>query len=707
MKRSIKIRLICGVISIITIPLLCIFGIIAYNIAKQSRDNYIAISSTELERTSSAIRLFVSEAKANMDHLASYPELRDIDAGLTSYLGVKGKVKTLPRDDDALGQRLMERCILLQKSHPNYRKVYCGSRDGGFISNSDAEREGGYDPRTRAWYKEAAATPGVAILSSPFRSTDGQATISAARAFPDASGKVLGVVSSDISLSVITDMVEAIRVGKTGFVIVAEKNGVVIADTKQPQRSLKTLAELGDANLAGLFSGPAGDVEITLGDKVYVANVYDSPEIGWRFVSCIEKWELMEPAKKTVMTIAWVALAGLALIIVCVWWLMDRGVIRPLAQVGAFLRDISAGRYQSRLSIRRTDEIGQIVSALNTMAATLEATIAAMHDKSREAEEKAMACQAATGEAETARAQAERAREAGMLEAAVQLEGVVVSLDEAIGELTERARDIGGHTRFQRERIQSTASAMDQMNASVQEVAQNADQAANQGASAEAEAGRGATVVEESIAAMRASLAKADDLKRNMAELDGQAKAIGAVMTVISDIADQTNLLALNAAIEAARAGEAGRGFAVVADEVRKLAEKTMTATKEVGASITAIQRAATVNVASMTQATDGFQHATQLVNRSGEALGGIVEASRDCASRILTIAAAAREQATASGEINRSLEEINAVTLDTDQSVEQTGYALDNLREQARRLTGLIKDFKGQEGRSGKALGR
>ncbi|MHC1712482.1 MAG: methyl-accepting chemotaxis protein [Solidesulfovibrio sp.] len=705
MRRSIKLRLICGVISIITIPLLCIFGIIAYNIAKISHDNYLAASSTELERTSSAIKLFLDEAKANMDHLASYPELGRIDAGLTGFLNVKGVVKTLPREDDALGRQLRERCILLQKSHPNYRKVYLGSRDGGFISNSDAEREGGYDPRTRAWYKEAAATQGKAILSSPFRSTDGKATISAARAFPDASGNVLGVVSADISLSIITDMVETIRAGKTGFVVVAEKGGVIIADTKQPELSLKKLKDLGDTPLATLFSGPLGEVEITLGDKVYVANVFDAPEIGWRFVSCIEKWELMEPAKKTVMAIAWVALASLLLIIGGVWWHMDRGVIKPLSQVGAFLHAISDGRYQERLSLVRKDEIGEIFNALNSMAATLGDTIEAVHDKSREAEEKAMACQAATSEAEAARADAESARVDGMLEAADQLVGVVDSLDAAIRELSDRAQDIGGHTRLQRERIQSTASAMDEMNASVQEVAQNANQAADQGELAEQEAGKGATVVEESIAAMQASLTKADALKRDMGELDTQAKSIGAVMTVISDIADQTNLLALNAAIEAARAGEAGRGFAVVADEVRKLAEKTMTATSEVGAFITSIQRAAQVNVASMTQATEGFQQATDMVNRSGEVLSGIVSATHDCASRILTIAAAAREQATASGEINQSLEEINAVTLDTDQSVKQTGHALENLREQARRLTRLIEDFKNQDRQTPRAL--
>jgi methyl-accepting chemotaxis protein len=180
-----------------------------------------------------------------------------------------------------------------------------------------------------------------------------------------------------------------------------------------------------------------------------------------------------------------------------------------------------------------------------------------------------------------------------------------------------------------------------------------------------------------------------------MDDLDTQAKGIGNIMNVIEDIADQTNLLALNAAIEAARAGEAGRGFAVVADEVRKLAEKTMTATKEVGSSIESIQKVAHGNIASMETAEQDLERAVEFANKSGEVLEKIVTGVEASSGQIQGIATAAGQQSAASDEINRSIEEINQITNDTAQSVEETVLALREMAEQSSGLASLIRELK------------
>jgi methyl-accepting chemotaxis protein len=691
MRRSIRVRLICGVIAIITIPLLCIFGIIAYNIVELSRNNYIAASSTELERTNAAIRIFLSEAKANMDHLASYPDLRDIDAGLTGFLGIKDKVKTLPREDDALGQRLRQWCLLLQRSHPDYRKVYLGSRYGGFVNSSDAPRRA-YDPRTRAWYKDAAASPERAILSSAFRSTDGQATISAARAFADASGNTLGVVSADISLSVITDMVAAIRTGKTGFVIVAEKDGIILSDTKHPEWSLKKLAELGDAHLAALFSGPPGEVDVSLGGTDYVANVYEAPGSGWRFVNCIEKRELMEPARRTVMAIAWVALASLILIIGGIWLFMDRSVIRPLARVGTFLQAMGAGKYETRLETpHRGDEIATMFAALNAMAGRLGETIANVRAKSCEAEEKALACQAATDKAEAASRESRRAKADGMLQAANRLETVVSVVASASDALTGQVAQATRGSETQAKRVEETASAMTEMNATVLEVARNASEAARTSGQARTKAEEGTAVMGKMVAFMERVREQTQQSRESMGTLGKQAENIGRILNVISDIADQTNLLALNAAIEAARAGEAGRGFAVVADEVRKLAEKTMVATKEVGEASRGIQEGTRQNQAAVTQAAAAVEETAVLARQSGQTLGEIVALVDSTADQVRSIATASEQQSAASDAINRTIGEISNIAADTADVMRQSIQAVETLGGQVHELSALI----------------
>ena len=696
MRRSIRIRLICGVVAIITLPLLCIFGIIALNIFELSRDDYVAASRSELVRTSQAVALFLGEAKASMDHLASYPDLRGIDATLTDFLNVQGKVPTLPRPDDILGQRLREWCVLLQKSHPDYRKVYLGSRFGGFVSNADAPR-GSYDPRARAWYKDAVAAPNRAVVSSPFRSTDGQPTISAARAFADASGQVLGVVSADISLSVVTDMVAAIRPGRTGFVVVAEKNGVVVADTARPEASLKPLAELGDPGLAALFSGPAGAVEAELGGQAYLANVFDTPETGWRFVSCIAKAELMAPARRTVTAIAWVALGSLALIIGVLWFFMDRSVIRPLSRVGGFLQALGAGNYEARLEkLRRRDEIAAMFAALNAMAARLGETMADVRAKSREAEEKALACQEATDKAEEASRQTLRAREEGMLQAANRLESVVSVVASATTSLAAQAEQATRGAAAQARRAEETASAMTEMNATVLEVAKTASEAARTSAQARGQAEEGTALMGRVAEAMERVRADARRSRERMGDLGRQAEDVGRILGIISDIADQTNLLALNAAIEAARAGEAGRGFAVVADEVRKLAEKTMRATKEVGEATRGIQDGTRRNGEAVGRSAAAVEETAALAGEAGEALRRIVALVDATADQVRAIATASQEQSATSDEINRTVGEISAISTETAEAMGQSVEAVKVLARQVEALSALLGTLQG-----------
>ncbi|MGE9986055.1 methyl-accepting chemotaxis protein [Desulfovibrio sp. SGI.169] len=172
-----------------------------------------------------------------------------------------------------------------------------------------------------------------------------------------------------------------------------------------------------------------------------------------------------------------------------------------------------------------------------------------------------------------------------------QLEGVVTTLNDAAETLTASLTDVKDQAGVASARLAEAATAMNEMNSTVLEVASNAEGAAEAATSVQQQAGEGDSLVRRTIESLRTVREQSVSLKSDMAGLDQQARDIGTVLTLIRDVADQTNLLALNAAIEAARAGEAGRGFAVVADEVRKLAEKTMKATQEVESAIAAIQQ--------------------------------------------------------------------------------------------------------------------
>ena len=262
-------------------------------------------------------------------------------------------------------------------------------------------------------------------------------------------------------------------------------------------------------------------------------------------------------------------------------------------------------------------------------------------------------------------------------------------------ELSAQVEQVSRGAEMQRSRVESTASAMTEMNATVLEVARSAGQASEQSEGTRSKAQDGAELVNKVVRSINTVNGVASTLQGNMQELGKQAESIGGVMNVISDIADQTNLLALNAAIEAARAGEAGRGFAVVADEVRKLAEKTMTATQEVGASITAIQHSARANINEVSTAVENITDATSLANSSGEALTEIVNLAAANSAVVASIATAAEEQSATSEEINRAIDEINRIVAETTDGMVQSSSAVQDLSRMAQELRRVMDGLK------------
>jgi methyl-accepting chemotaxis protein len=278
---------------------------------------------------------------------------------------------------------------------------------------------------------------------------------------------------------------------------------------------------------------------------------------------------------------------------------------------------------------------------------------------------------------------------------AAEASAVADRMASAAQELSSQIEQSANGADIQRQRIQETATAVEEMNATILEVAQNSSKTADSAENARTKADEGATLVGEVVAAVLSVRDEAEGLKEDMRGLGDKAQGIGTVLGVISDIADQTNLLALNAAIEAARAGEAGRGFAVVADEVRKLAEKTMTATKEVGQAITGIQQGTRETVARVEKAVEAVGRAAGLAERSGGTLSEIVTLVEAAGDQVRSIATASEQQSATSEEINRAVEEVNRLSGETADAMAQSNQAVAELAELAQRLNTLIGELE------------
>ncbi len=346
--------------------------------------------------------------------------------------------------------------------------------------------------------------------------------------------------------------------------------------------------------------------------------------------------------------------AIVAIILVVMYLLLRNIVLQPMAKMSEISRDIAKGEgdLTKRVPAEGHDEIAQMGQYFNEFIEKLQHMIkkvAHVTDK--------------------------------VASASVELSATAEEISKGTDTLTSRASQ--------------TAAAVEEMNATVGQVAQNSGKAASLAQDTVKTAQEGGTVVSSTISGMQQLSEAVSNSATIISDLGKSSDQIGEIVRTIEDIADQTNLLALNAAIEAARAGEQGRGFAVVADEVRKLAERTTKATKEIGDMIRQIQQDTRGAVDSMQQGTQKVTAGVDLVNKTGEALSQIVRMVSESADMIRQIAVASEEQSVATQQIASDIENVAKVTKESSSGAHESAKASQDLSQLAVELQGIVGGFK------------
>ncbi|MFP3371326.1 methyl-accepting chemotaxis protein McpA [Pseudomonas sp. SIMBA_068] len=569
---------------------------------------------------------------------------------------MSGRILVLENLAQDIGQQGAGETLAGLIEQPSYTRnflfTYLGQANGVFTQRPDTQMPAGYDPRQRPWYG-AAANAGQTVLTAPYQGAVGGLMVTIATPVKSKNnGELLGVVGGDVTLDTLVEIINSVDFGGIGHAFLADANGQVIVSPEKDQvmKNLKDIYPGSNLRVA------AGMQDVTLNGQdriISFAPVAGLPSAQWYIGLSIDKDKAYAALSQfrtsaiIAMLIAVAAIAGLLGLLIPV-------LMSPLTTMGRAMRDIAEGEgdLTRRLTVQNKDEFGELATSFNRFVERIHASISEVSSATR----------------------------------------LVHDLSEKV--VSASNASISG-SEEQSMRTNSVAAAINELGAATQEIARNAADASQHASGASEQAHGGREVVEEAISAMTALSQRISESCAQIETLNASTDEIGKILDVIKGISQQTNLLALNAAIEAARAGEAGRGFAVVADEVRNLAHRTQESAEEIHRMITSLQVGSREAVHTMNTSQVSSEQTVQVANQAGVRLASVTQRIGEIDGMNQSVATATEEQTAVVESLNLDITQINALNQQGVENLNDTLRHCDQLAQQAGRLKQLVGSFR------------
>jgi methyl-accepting chemotaxis protein len=598
--RSIRTRTLSIMLPVIIVTLLIVMALSYWFSILLLNEEMTNKMNVQLDLISSRVEGQLDSHSKITDGLARIVEISPSSYSIDQFNALLAK--TVPLNDTTLGMGVfMEPYAHDPKTQ--YVSTY-GFVANGTFSTTDEYSDPAYNYPNQDWYKNVKSTDKHTVFSTPYYDETMKTTMLTVSApFYSADKKLLGVVTDDIELTDIQKLISETKVGQTGWSFMVDENGKYLSHPSTEKLMTQSIQSDDNPSLAGIGSSLLSqkDGMSTFTDKNGVNRIFyqKMPLTNWTVALVMPETELSTPLRQLLFKLAAVSAIGL-LVLIAVIHFFSKYLGNHINKANQLSEALSQGDFTASMNIQTADELGRMAAQFNTMTATLRDTLEQVSYSSQQV--------AATSEQLTASAE----------QTSIATEQIAQAVQEiAFGTEQQAEATMKGHTV-----VGEIAHHITQMERGIEVVSASTSVANRQAI----EGNQKAVKAVEQMSLIHTQM---DQTTEMVNALGLRSQEIGKMISLITSIASQTNLLALNAAIEAARAGEQGRGFAVVADEVRKLAEQSSSAAEQVSLIVADIQHDTEAAIAAMNHNASILGEGMTLVQSTGQAFEQITGSTR------------------------------------------------------------------------------